>query len=299
MGLFVVCVALFLAIFVFAGILLAYIAFVDWKTRLISLRALALLVGLRVSLAVSSLVIASCVTAPQEQSFDWLFILVDQLSFASLVFSSVGSLSFMVVLMGLSALVEVFLRKSKQRQRVQNESCMQYDLYAQSKQCVQKEQCLQGQYVQGKQCAQAKDTQRQQRTQAKDMHRQQRTQAKGAQRQQHAQKKQRAPKKQRTLPFGRTGTLQTLRSSRRHSKEVAKGAYSFVSQDSSEALGRGDVKLIGASCLFLSLGQLPIFLVIMTLSSLVVMAYFLLRFRDKTFPFAPCIVLATLVTFML
>ena len=288
LGLFVACVALFLAIFVFAGILLAYIAFVDWKTRLISLRALALLVGLRVSLAVSSLVIASCVTAPQEQSLDWLFILVDQLSFASLVFSSVGSLSFMVVLMGLSVLVEVFLRKSKQRQRVQNESCMQYDLYAQSKQCVQKEQCLQGQYVQGKQCAQAKD-----------MHRQQRTQAKGAQRQQHAQKKQRAPKKQRTLPFGREGTLQTLRSSRRHSKEVAKGAYSFVSQDSSEALGRGDVKLIGASCLFLSLGQLPIFLAIMTFSSLVVMAYFLLRFRDKTFPFAPCIVLATLVTFML
>ena len=288
MGLFVVCVALFLAIFVFAGILLAYIAFDDWKTRLISLRALALLVGLRVSLAVSSLVIASCVTAPQEQSLDWLFILVDQLSFASLVFSSVGSLSFMVVLMGLSALVEVFLRKSKQRQRVQNESCMQYDLYAQSKQCIQREQCLQGQYVQGKQCAQAKDTQRQQRTQAKD-----------TQRQQHTQKKQRAPKKQRTLPFGRTGTLQTLRSSRRHSKEVAKGAYSFVSQDSSEALGRGDVKLIGASCLFLSLGQLPIFLVIMTFSSLVVMAYFLLRFRDKTFPFAPCIVLATLVAFML
>ena len=288
LGLFVVCVALFLAIFVFAGILLAYIAFVDWKTRLISLRALALLVGLRVSLAVSSLVIASCVTAPQEQSFDWLFILVDQLSFASLVFSSVGSLSFMVVLMGLSVLVEVFLRKSKQRQRVQNESCMQYDLYAQSKQCIQREQCLQGQYVQGKQCAQAKD-----------MHRQQRTQAKGAQRQQHAQKKQRAPKKQRILPFGRTGILQTLRSSRRHSKEVAKGAYSFVSQDSSEALGRGDVKLIGASCLFLSLGQLPIFLVIVTLSSLVVMAYFLLRFRDKTFPFAPCIVLATLVAFML
>ena len=277
MGLFVVCVALFLAIFVFAGILLAYIAFVDWKTRLISLRALALLVGLRVSLAVSSLVIASCVTAPQEQSFDWLFILVDQLSFASLVFSSVGSLSFMVVLMGLSVLVEVFLRKSKQRQRAQNESCVQYDLYAQSKQYVQKEQCLQGQYVQGKQCAQAKDTQRQQDT----------------------QKKQRAPKKQRTLPFGREGTLQTLRSSRRHSKEVAKGAYSFVSQDSSEALGRGDVKLIGASCLFLSLGQLPIFLAIMTFSSLVVMAYFLLRFRDKTFPFAPCIVLATLVTFML
>lgn len=277
LGLFVVCVALFLAIFVFAGILLAYIAFVDWKTRLISLRALALLVGLRVSLAVSSLVIASCVTAPQEQSFDWLFILVDQLSFASLVFSSVGSLSFMVVLMGLSALVEVFLRKSKQRQRVQNESCMQYDLYAQSKQCIQREQCLQGQYVQGKQCAQAKDTQRQQ----------------------HAQKKQRAPKKQRILPFGRTGILQTLRSSRIHGKGVAKGAYSFVSQDSSEALGRGDVKLIGASCLFLSLGQLPIFLAIMTFSSLVVMAYFLLRFRDKTFPFAPCIVLATLVTFML
>ena len=288
LGLFVVCVALFLAIFVFAGILLAYIAFVDWKTRLISLRALALLVGLRVSLAVSSLVIASCVTAPQEQSFDWLFILVDQLSFASLVFSSVGSLSFMVVLMGLSALVEVFLRKSKQRQRVQNESCMQYDLYAQSKQCIQREQCLQGQYVQGKQCAQAKDTQRQQRTQAKD-----------TQRQQHAQKKQRAPKKQRILPFGRTGILQTLRSSRIHGKGVAKGAYSFVSQDSSEALGRGDVKLIGASCLFLSLGQLPIFLAIMTFSSLVVMAYFLLRFRDKTFPFAPCIVLATLVTFML
>ena len=277
LGLFVVCVALFLAIFVFAGILLAYIAFVDWKTRLISLRALALLVGLRVSLAVSSLVIASCVTAPQEQSFDWLFILVDQLSFASLVFSSVGSLSFMVVLMGLSALVEVFLRKSKQRQCSQNESCMQYDLYVQSKQCVQKKQCLQGQYVQGKQCAQAKDTQRQQ----------------------HAQKKQRAPKKQRTLPFGREGTLQTLRSSRRHSKEVAKGAYSLAGQDSSEALGRGDVKLIGASCLFLSLGQLPIFLVIVTLSSLVVMAYFLLRFRDKTFPFAPCIVLATLVAFML
>ena len=277
LGLFVVCVALFLAIFVFAGILLAYIAFVDWKTRLISLRALALLVGLRVSLAVSSLVIASCVTAPQEQSFDWLFILVDQLSFASLVFSSVGSLSFMVVLMGLSVLVEVFLRKSKQRQRVQNESCMQYDLYAQSKQCIQREQCLQGQYVQGKQCAQAKDTQRQQ----------------------HAQKKQRAPKKQRILPFGRTGILQTLRSSRIHGKGVAKGAYSFVSQDSSEALGRGDVKLIGASCLFLSLGQLPIFLAIMTFSSLVVMAYFLLRFRDKTFPFAPCIVLATLVAFML
>ena len=277
LGLFVVCVALFLAIFVFAGILLAYIAFVDWKTRLISLRALALLVGLRVSLAVSSLVIASCVTAPQEQSLDWLFILVDQLSFASLVFSSVGSLSFMVVLMGLSALVEVFLRKSKQRQCAQNESCMQYDLYAQSKQCIQREQCLQGQYVQGKQCAQAKDTQRQQ----------------------HAQKKQRAPKKQRTLPFGRTGTLQTLRSSRRHSKEVAKGAYSLAGQDSSEALGGGDVKLIGASCLFLSLGQLPIFLAIMTFSSLVVMAYFLLRFRDKTFPFAPCIVLATLVAFML
>lgn len=271
MGLFVVCVALFLAIFVFAGILLAYIAFVDWKTRLISLRALALLVGLRVSLAVSSLVIASCVTAPQEQSFDWLFILVDQLSFASLVFSSVGSLSFMVVLMGLSVLVEVFLRKSKQRQRAQNESCVQYDLYAQSKQYVQKEQCLQGQYVQGKQCAQAKDTQRQQRTQ----------------------------KKQNTLPFARTGTLQTLWSSRRYGKGVAKGAYSLAGQDSSEALGRGDVKLIGASCLFLSLGQLPIFLVIVTLSSLVVMAYFLLRFRDKTFPFAPCIVLATLVTFML
>ena len=72
-----------------------------------------------------------------------------------------------------------------------------------------------------------------------------------------------------------------------------------MSQDSSEALGRGDVKLIGASCLFLSLGQLPIFLAIMTFSSLVVMAYFLLRFRDKTFPFAPCIVLATLVAFML
>ena len=277
LGLFVVCVALFLAIFVFAGILLAYIAFVDWKTRLISLRALALLVGLRVSLAVSSLVIASCVTAPQEQSFDWLFILVDQLSFASLVFSSVGSLSFMVVLMGLSVLVEVFLRKSKQRQRTQNESCMQYDLYAQSKQCVQKEQCLQGQYAQGKQRAHAKGTQRQQR----------------------AQKKQRAPKKQRILPFGRTGILQTLRSSRIHGKGVAKGAYSLAGQDSSEALGRGDVKLIGASCLFLSLGQLPIFLVIVTFSSLVVMAYFLLRFRDKTFPFAPCIVLATLVTFML
>ena len=224
MGLLVVCVALFLAIFVFAGILLAYIAVVDWKTRLISLRALALLVGLRISLAVLSLVVASCVTAPQEQSFDWLFILVDQLSFASLVFSSVGSLSVMVVLMALSALVEVFLRKSKQRQRAQ--------------------------------------------------------------------------KKQHALLFGREGTLQTLRSSRRHSKGVAKGAYSFAGQDSSEALGRGDVKLIGASCLFLSLGQLPIFLVIVTLSSLVVMTYFLLRFRDKTFPFAPCIVLATLVAFM-
>ena len=65
-----------------------------------------------------------------------------------------------------------------------------------------------------------------------------------------------------------------------------------------EPLGSGDVKLIGACCLYLSFGRLPMFLLVVTAGSLCLALYFLVRYKDKTFPFAPAIVLGSLVAFM-
>ncbi len=66
-----------------------------------------------------------------------------------------------------------------------------------------------------------------------------------------------------------------------------------------EPLGSGDVKLIGVCCLYLLPTQLAAFFMVMMMGALALAFYFMVRHHDKTFPFAPAIVVGCLVAFVM
>ena len=66
-----------------------------------------------------------------------------------------------------------------------------------------------------------------------------------------------------------------------------------------EPLGAGDVKLVGACCLYLSPLQLPVFVLLMSVAALVLAGYFFILHKETAFPFAPAIILGCLVAFVL
>lgn len=66
-----------------------------------------------------------------------------------------------------------------------------------------------------------------------------------------------------------------------------------------EPLGAGDVKLVGVCCLYLSPLQLSVFVLLMTVAALVLAGYFFILHKETAFPFAPAIILACLVAFIL
>ncbi len=209
----VISVAVMVALLGASGVVLISVAVTDWKTRLISLRALAALVLLRMGLALCSLAIGCIENSGGNLDIALVSVvqtLCSQVSFSALLYSGISALGLVAVITLISAVVKACMVASAKRK--------------QHKQHKQYEQC-------------------------------------GWQELQELQETQKQREQQ-------------------------------------EPLGSGDTKLIGVCCLYLSFVQLPIFLLVVTAGSLCLALYFLVRYKDKTFPLAPTIVFACLVAFM-